>query len=419
MAYRRLLAACVTGSVLSILVSAYLHSSISFYTIYSDIQSFWYRDWVAAGQVPYLPGSFLEYPPLAGAVLYASRIMGGYFASAAGSIYAGYFDSFSALSLVAGAGMGWSCWRLAKALGHRLNPLYFFLPSMLVYGVYNFDLFNALFIVLSVQFFAEKRRGWSAAFLGLAIAAKLVAVVLIPVFLLDIDGWRERGRYLAVSAEIAFAWFIPIIAFDFGYFHQFLSFFSGWGLEDAWYIWIFGDPFSSLAKAFGYGLFAILILRVYTMKMPLVQRSFLALSAYLLATTIYAPQFNLMLVPLAAALALTSPWLVSMEAFNALIILTWFTVPNPTSAGTLPQAMALLRTASLALLALSVAAQSGHSLTGWMRARVGRIGLPIGGRNLSSPDGPLEPTATAKPMCTLMGEGGRHIGDPEGAGLRE
>jgi len=357
-------------SFAAILFSAYFHSG-GFNAPYTDILSFFQRDWVAAGQIPYTPGAFLEYPPVSGMILYASRVLGGFIAGSAGGIYAGYYDSFSLLSLFAAVGIAWSTWRLAGGLGVRLNPLYFLLPSMLIYGVYNFDLFNALFVVLCLQFFVEKRRGWSAAFMGFAIATKVVAGVLLPVFLFELVDWKDRMNYLIVSLLVAASTLVPIAIFNFGYFSQFLSYYSGWGLEDAWYIWIFGSPFSQPARIFGIILLAVLLARVYTLKMPLIQKSFLALSAYLLSSTIFAPQFTVMLVPIVAVLALNSPWLYSMEVFNSLIILTWFTVPNPTQAWTVPQAAALVRSASLALLALSVAAGSGHSFLGWLRVRLG------------------------------------------------
>lgn len=377
---RRVLAACISSSVAGITLSAFLHSSWSSTNLYSDIGSLWGRGWVASGQVPYSsPATFLEYPPFSGAVLYAARIIGGIISGVSGGLYGGYYVAFCALSLAAAVGVAWSTWRLAGDLGVNVNPLYFLLPSMIIYGVYNFDLFNALFIVLSLQLFVERQRGWSAAFLGLALATKFVAGVLLPVFLLELVGWEDRARYVAVSAIVAGAFFLPILIFNPGYISQFLSFYSSWGLEDAWYIWIFVNQFSSAAKVFGLVLLLLLLLRVYTLKMPLVQRSFLALSAYLLATYIYAPQFNVMLVPLVAVLAISSPALYSMEVFNALIILTWFTVPDPTHSGTLPQLMALLRSASLGLLSLSVASESGHSLLGWFRARTSSGGSGPGG----------------------------------------
>ncbi len=379
MADRLLLLACISSSALGILLSVYIHSSWSSVDLYSDISSFWGRDWVVLGRVPYSPSAGLfEYPPVSGLLLYAARMFGGTIAGSVGGLYSGYYVGFSALSLAAAVALGWSTWRLANSLGVGVNPAYFLFPSMLIYGVYNFDLFNALFIVLSIQLFLERRRGWSAAALGVALATKLVAVVLLPIFLLELSDTRQRTRYLVVSLVAAAVFFVPIAAYNFGYFGQFASFFRSWGLEDAWYIWIFQDQFSGVAKLFGLAVTALLLLRVYTLKMPLVEKGFLALASYLLGTYVYAPQFNVMLIPLAAVLALTSPSLYLLETFNALIILTWFTTPNPTHVGTTPQLMALLRSASLALLSVSVASNAGHSLTAWVRVKLGSVGSGTG-----------------------------------------
>ena len=372
---RRLAWACISASLAGVLLSAFLHSNwTSPNTIYSDIASLWGRSWVSGGQVPYMPDSFLEYPPVSGLVLYGSRLIGGSIQGVFGGLYSGYYVAFSGLSLAAAAVLGWSTWRLATSLGVKANPAYFLLPTMIVYGIYNFDLFNALFVVLGIQMFVEKRNGLSAAFVGVALATKLVAVFLIPIFLMELSDDRERAKYLVVSAVAATVFFVPIAVFNFGYFGQFLSFFQHWGLEDAWYIWIFGDPFSSAAKGFALILLGLLLLRVYTLKVPLLPKAFLAISAYLLSTYIYAPQFNVVLIPLAAVLVLSTPSYYLMEVFNALIILTWFTVPQtptsgPTYPGTLPQTMALLRSASLAALCISVASNAGNPMWKWLSGK--------------------------------------------------
>jgi Gpi18-like mannosyltransferase len=385
---RRLLAGIITSAVAGIVLSSFIHSNWSVPNIYSDITSFWGRSWVSGGQVPYSSsGAFLEYPPVSGAILYASRVLGGALSGVAGGDYTGYYLAFCAFSLLAIVAIAWSTWRLASDLGVRVNPLYFLLPTMIIYGIYNFDLFNTLFIILCLQLFVEKKKGLSAVTLGVALATKFVAVVLLPIFLLELVGTKERVRYLVLSLAVAAAFFVPIAIFNFGYFSQFYSFYSGWGLEDAWYVWIFGDPFSSLAKTFGLIVMGVLLLRVYTLKMPLVPRSFIALSAYLLGTYIYAPQFNVMLIPLMAVLAVTSPFVYLLDVFNALIILTWFTVPDSTHPWTLPQAMALLRSSSLALLSLSIASSSGHSLISWIRVRTGKQRWHQ--ERLQGPDAPL------------------------------
>ena len=357
---QRTLAACISSSAAAILLSIVLHSPWAVPNIYSDIGAFWGRSWVAGGQFPNSsPDTFFEYPPVSGLILYGARVLGGN--------YTGYYLSFSAFSLVAVAVLAWSTWRLASKMGVRVNPLYFFLPSIVIYGVYNFDLFNALFVMLSIQLFVEKRRGWSAVFLGLAFATKLVAIVLLPVFLIEIAGWKSKLSYFATGSVVAAAFFLPIVLVNPGYVSLAYNFLSTWGLEDAWYLFLFGDQFSRTAKLFGLVLMLALFVRIYTLKTPLVQRIFLVLTAYLLSTYIYAPQFNVMMLPIVAVLALTTPSLYFWEVFNALIILTWFTFPDPTHAWSVPQDFALLRAAALGLMGLSVASMSGHSLLAWFK----------------------------------------------------
>ena len=331
-------------------LSIMIHSPWSIPNIYSDIGSFWGRPEIQQGLVPYFQ-FFFEYPPISGYILYIARIVGG--------DYNGYYSTFGVLSLAATLTLAWSCWRISKFLGSRLNPLYFFLPSMIIYGIYNTDLFNALFIILSVQFFLEGRKGASAAALGLSIATKLVGGVLLPIYLLELKQNKVRMRYLLITVAVVAFFYLPIALLNFKDLSQFYSYFRGWGLEDAWYIWIFQNPFNDYAKWFGFAVSGVLLLRVYTLKVSLVPRVFLGLAAYLLGAYIYSPQFNLMLIPLVIVLAIDDPSLYAWEVFNALIILTWFLVPNPTNAWTLPQTMALLRTASLAWLCLVLLRRSG------------------------------------------------------------
>jgi hypothetical protein len=343
----------------ALVFSFIIHSPWSFPSIYSDVGSFWGRAWLAGGQVPNSsPGTFFEYPPISSLILYL--------AGALGRGYDGYYEIFGAFSLVAGAGIAWSAWRLTRVLGRNLSPLYFILPSMLVYGIYNFDLFEGLFVLLSLQLFCEDRKDWSAVALGLAVSTKLVGGVLLPLYLLELKNPTKAARYLVVVGGVTAASYLPLAVGNFGYFSQFVSYFSNWGLEDAWYIWIFIDQYSHVAKAFGLILMIVLLVRVYTLKFPLETKAFLAVASYLFATFIYAPQFNVTLIPLVAILGLDSASLYSWEVFNVLIIFTWFTTPDPTHAWTLPQAMALIRSLSLALLFLPFMLPR----VGWLKNRV-------------------------------------------------
>jgi hypothetical protein len=331
-------------------LSFILHSPWSTPNIYSDIGSLWGRPEIQQGLVPYFQ-FFLEYPPVSGCIIYVARVIGGG--------YEGYYSVFGFISLAAALVLAWSCWRITKVLGSRLNPLYFFLPSVIIYGVYNFDLFNALFIILSLQLFLEGRKGASALALGLSIATKLVGAFLLPIYLLELRERKLRLRYLLVTAAVVACFYLPIVLLNLKDLYQFYNYLKGWGLEDAWYVWIFQDPMSGYAKWFGLAVTGVLLIRVCTLKVPLAARVFLGLAAYLFGAYIYAPQFNLMLIPLVIVLAVDDPSLYAWEVFNVLIILTWFSVTHPTLPWTVPQAMALLRTGSLAWLSIDLLRRNG------------------------------------------------------------
>ena len=348
---RSSLCACISTAVAGMILSFIIHSPWSIPNIYSDIGSFWARAWLREGQIPYIQ-AFFEYPPLSGLLIYVSRIIGGG--------YDGYYTVFGVMCIVAAGVLAWSCWRISKALGSRLNPLYFLLPSMIIYGVYSFDLFHAMFIALSLQLFLERRRSSSALMLGLAIATKLVSAVLIPVYVIELKALKPSLKYLAVIAGSLGVIVVPIAVLNLSFLIQFYQFFKTYGLEDAWFVWIFQNPSSwGYAKIFGLALMGLLLLVTYTLKIPLVPRAFLALVSFALGTYIYAPQFNLMLIPLIAVLAVESGSLYFWDVFNALIILTWFGVSDPTAAGTVPQLMSLLRDIALVWMSLSVLASYG------------------------------------------------------------
>ncbi len=355
------------GSMMTaLLLSIQMHSPWATPGNYSDLMgSFWGRDWLQAGSLPYVNSSYsaFEYPPVSGLLLYATK--------AIGVTYDGYYLTFAALSVAAGAVIVLSCWSIARRSGRELGPFYFMLPSFVVYGIYNFDLFHAMFVILSLQFFLKGNRKLSALFLGLAVSTKLASGVLLPLFILESKGTRPKASFLAVFLAVVGAVNIPFAALNFNNFLAGYQFIGNWGLEDAWYVWIFQSPNNwFIAKIFGLGIAAFLLIFVYSMKGDLTSKIFLALAAYLLGTYIYSPQFNLLLLPIIAVLDLKSPWLFLWEGFNAMIILTWF-IPgsSPTLPGSWPQAFSLFRAVSLAFLSVSLIPSGSLRLPQILRGR--------------------------------------------------
>ena len=360
----------IAAILTSLTISAELHWPGQSPGFYSDLTgSFWSRCWVQSGSLPYVgtsPGCdfAFEYPTLSGMILY--------FVRAVGPDLQTFYEAFLVLSMVAGAVAVWGCWSLAKRDGGKLNPLFFVMPSFLVYGVYNFDIFHLLFVILGLVSFVKGGKWLSAAFLGLAVSTKLTSVVLIPVFLMEMKGNRDRLGYLGVFAAVVAAVNLPVALLNLSNFLQGYQFVGSYGLEDSWYVWIFQNPATwTYAKYFGIGVSGLLLLRVYTLKASLIAKSFLAIAAYLLGTYIYTPQFNILVIPLIAVMDLQHPAIYPWDGFNALIILTWFIpLSQPTLAGSWPQFFALLRAACLAILCVSVASREGSSLPAWIMVRL-------------------------------------------------
>lgn len=392
----------VSAVLTSMTMSYVLHSPFGMPNIYNDITgSFWGRCWVQSGTLPYIPTSTpacdyaFEYPTLSGLILYVARIFGPDLAS--------FYNAVSALSLAAAAVVAAGTWAIARRLGRKLDPLYFLMPSFIIYGIYNFDIFHAAFVVLSLLSFMTGRRSLSAVFLGLGVDTKLTSVVLLPVFLMEIRSgasdwtvWKKRAlralgvnggrlRYLAIFALAVAAVNLPFALLNWSNFLQGYQFVGNFGLEDSWYVWIFQNPNTwGWAKIFGIGISGLLLLRIYTLNLSLMGKSALAIAAYLLGTYIYSPQLNIVLIPLLAAIEIRHPALYPWDGFNALIILTWFVNPSfvfggvcangatcPTLAGTWSQLFALIRSGFLAWLCVGIAAGEGHSLTSWVAHLLG------------------------------------------------
>jgi hypothetical protein len=355
---------------MSLLVSVELHAPWSLSGVYSDITgSFWGREWVQAWTLPYITSSF-EYPVLSGLLLYLVRALGPDLTR--------FYVAFSGISLAAGYVIAWSSWGISRKLGRNLNPAFFLLPSFIVYGIYNFDLFHIMFVLLAIFSYLSGRRDVSAVFLGLGIDLKLTSAVLIPVFLMDVKGARSRLEYLAVLGGVVALFNVPFALLNLSNFLAGYQFIGNWGLEDAWYVWIFQSQSTWwFAKIFGFAVMGLLLLRVYTLRVSFMTKVVLAVASYLLGTYIYAPQFNLLVIPLLALVDFQHPTLFPWDGFNAMIIFAWFigccgSSWHPTLAGSWAQVLAVLRDLFLVWLCLSLASREGISLRSWFRSKTQR-----------------------------------------------
>jgi hypothetical protein len=319
-------------------LSIFLHIPGQPWTVYSDVTSFWFREEdLRTGKVPCID-YFLEYPPVACYIVYTSRLVGG-------PDLLSYYFAFGLIGLPAYALLAYSVSKLGER-SRYLPAVVLLSPSLVVYGIYNFDHFFAAALGLSLLLFMRGKRVAGSAVLGFASAIKLMSVLLLPVYLIEAKG--ERLRAFTAFAAGALVPSLPVLLLNPGWVAEFVRYHAGWGLENAWYVWIFGDPFSTTAKLFGLMLFVPMLLRSYSIRSGIAEKGALATGSWLLTSYVFTPQMAIWMLPFVAMLPQTLVFWPVFEVSNVYIILTWFTTDRPTHPWTLPQTMALIRAVALA-----------------------------------------------------------------------
>ncbi|HYB04539.1 MAG TPA: glycosyltransferase 87 family protein [Nitrososphaerales archaeon] len=351
--YTSIMLAAGVSFLVSILIHFPLNNSPQFYSDF--LGSFWGRSTpsglreVVVG-IPYVTYVF-EYPPICGLILW----LGGW--ASEGNIYIFSIVEFGVLLVVA-LFMAHYVYQFTGYLGLNRNRqlLYsIFAPSLLLYGAYNFDIVQTLFVVVSLYFFmARKEMKLSAGFLGLAIATKLSPALLVPLFWQELRTRNERISFTVVMGAVVGALNIPFMIVNFNTWLAGYTFLKNWGLEDSFLVWIFNNQNSwGLAKDISYVLVGVSALCVYIFfrSKPLLVRSMMILGAFILFSYIATPQMNLDLLPLFALVPMIPLSLFYLyELADIGIILFWFAFQPNNVTPSVPQAFALLRQIYLATI---------------------------------------------------------------------
>jgi hypothetical protein len=333
-----------------------LHSPNREGNLYTDIIGFFWHDFAEKGLTPYLDrgvdGASFEYPFLAGAISILAWKVGG--------DLTGFYIIYSAITMLFGAVMAYAAYKISENMPYTLT--YLAAPSLVVYGIYGYDVMFAALTALSVLAFVRGRYVLSAILLALGFHTKLLSMLFLPYALIKLKG-KERRLYLAAFAAVAIvpALFMPEAFMDV------IKQQTTWSLENAWYVHIFPDAATPVGPnlvagtttAVLFGLIGTAILYLYVLRSSLRPEHFmlLATSAYLLFTPRYSPQTSIMLLPFLPAAGVLLPTYPIWEVANAAILLTWFTTQSPHLPWSLPQTMSLLRFAGLAV----IFAQSLHA----------------------------------------------------------
>ena len=345
----------ILAAAVFFLISAILHFPFNGTpSYYSDfVSTFWARSIgnspheVVVG-IPYVTYMF-EYPPICGLVIW----LGGWASFGNVQIFAGV--EFGVL-LVFAILTAHYLFLFMKELGLSYNRqlIYsIFAPSIIFYGAYNFDIIQTSFVVIALYFFiARSHWNWSALALGLAVSTKLSPALLLPLFWQELPNNKARLIYSSIAGGVVAALNGPFMIANFGTWLEGYNYLSTWKLEDSFLVWIFEDPASIVAKDISYALLAISVISIYLLfrSKPLLVRSFMVLSSFILFSYIATPQMNIDLLPLFALVPMIPLTLFYLfEISNVGIIISWFEYANPTWPG-IPQLFALIRQIYLAII---------------------------------------------------------------------
>ena len=325
-----------------------LHSPYSQPSLYTDILGFFWSDFAAAGRTPYLEtgetGSHFEYPFLSGLVSILAWRLGG--------DLGGFYTVYSTIVMLFAGIMAYAAYRLSN--NYAATLIYMAAPSLVVYGIYGYDVLLAALTALSVLMFIKGRYCLSATLLALGFHTKLYSILFLPYAVLRLKGC-ERLRYLVIFGAAALT---PVLAMPEAFRHVLEAQFR-LGLENAWYVHLFPDaattgpnPPPGLGAATLFGVLGTVFLYIYVLRPHLQPQYFmlLAVSVFLLFAPRYTPQTSILLLPFLPATGPVYLGYPIWELSNAAILLTWFTTPAPHSPWSITQTMSLIRFAALSAM---------------------------------------------------------------------
>jgi uncharacterized membrane protein len=307
---------------------------------YTDIHQLYFTENLYIGQVPYADHP-VEYPVLIGFAMQAVSWLVGTAGSADVRVRQFYDITVILLMLFAIAGVLATAYLAGKRM--RWTGLLLALaPGLILSAFINWDLIAIGLTALGMAAWAARRGVLAGVLLGLAIATKFYPVVLLgPLFLLCLRAGRLRA-FWTMMAGAAVAWLavnLPVALTSptgWARFYQMNSSRTAdWGS-----IWYFlqveqlpgfrGMSLHALNLA-SLGAFAVACLLIAALillapRRPRVaQVCFLAVSAFLLCSKVWSPQYVIWLVPLAV---LARPRLWSYLIWQAAEVAYFFAIWN-------------------------------------------------------------------------------------------
>lgn len=336
---------------ISMLISFILHLPIYAFNfgLYSDIvYSIFPRPGIGEDYLgfPYIDYKY-EYPVLAGILTYLASGISWLISPSTGTSISltGQMIFYIVISIfcyIAGYFLVKDMLAISKRIGVSFDNVFLFagMPSLIIYGIYNWDLIAIALAIRGIRLFLEGRNILSSLFVSLAIATKLYPLFIALAISLEL--FRRGKRKLLIS----FGYFLstlllfllynlPFIVLNFDLWYQGqIAYHLNWYIEGSWLILLYWNPFRHNAQIISIALlFSFIFLIFYSSKRKkyinadhrLIEVSFLMISSAIFASYIHTPQQQLLILPLLLLQTFRNYILILIFDFlNALVILSWF-----------------------------------------------------------------------------------------------
>lgn len=267
-----------------------------------------------AKKIPYLERA-VEYPVITGFFIYSMWYIGK---SLIGYVVLTWI--FLTLCAIITALVLYKLCKLLNIDKERLIWFFIFAPSLIVFGVYNWDMIAVMFMVLAIYFFYRNNYIISAIFLGLGFNAKLFPILILPMMLLKTN--------LKQDVKIILVFLVTFFILNAYYL---VNSFDVWKATYLFHslrepnidsIWAFTGLETSTINFLSLTLFLLsyIILVYYHKKYDFLALSFMSILLFLLFNKIFSPQYILWLLPFfVLSKNITRKLFYSLEATNLIV----------------------------------------------------------------------------------------------------
>ncbi|MBI4452373.1 DUF2029 domain-containing protein [Candidatus Woesearchaeota archaeon] len=198
----------------------------------------------------------------------------------------------------------------------RIWVFFVFAPSMIAFGIFNWDMLAVMFAVLAIYYYCKNKRGWAALFLALGFNAKLFPVLILPFMLLKTD-YKNRIKMLLIFLFVSLALNLYFAINSYEVWKNIFTFHSlrEPNIDSIWYLAGLKVGFINRLSTALYSA-AYLLLLYYHKKLDVVKIIFISLMLFLLFTKVFSPQYLLWILPFFVLICISKVYFYILELAN-------------------------------------------------------------------------------------------------------